>query len=315
MSADLELTPRSVFAISKDQLAVRTIALANILGSNTVSTCAMAIYNSSGTAVTANFSKGSSVSSTTLTFGVKGYAEGTYTIVFSIVCNETTPDGNAITFPVEVVLEVVDTATSATSTSSETLVSYSLVSLNNVKASINIPFNTSTYDTAIVLMINDATAFIEKYCQRRFKSAAYTTETHSGDDKKGLWVFNPPIISVSAITIDNTAQAQATDYDDNDGYWIEPVLNGSKMYGMIYRQDGWDKGEQNIEVTYVGGYATIPYDVRRAAILVIREWYDQFKNKEGYNPGKYMYRDDFISEKVMKQIDILLQPYGRMSYQ
>jgi hypothetical protein len=314
MSADLELTPRSVFSISKDQRAVRTIALANILGSNTVASHAMAIYNSVGTAVTSNFSEGSSVSSTTLTFGVKGYAEGTYTIIFSITCTETTPNGNAITFPVEVVLEVVDTATSATATTAETLESYALVTLDDVKAVLNIPFATATYDNVLILLINDATAWIEKYCTRRFKQTIYTNETHSGSGEKGLWILNPPIISVSAVSIDDEAQAESTGYTDTDGYVIEPILQGCKTLGMLYRQDSWDKGEQNIKVTYTGGYATIPYDVRRAAALTIKEWYDIYKNKEGYNPGKYQYRDDFLSDKIMRHIDILLAPYMRMSY-
>ena len=314
MGADKELTPRAVFEISLNEIATRTIDLDNILGSNTVASHTMKVYNSSDTDVTSTIGEGSSESSGTLTFGINGATAGTYTIVFWITCDQETPDETAIKFPVEVVLIVTDSATEATSTAAETLVSYALITLNDLKASLNIAFSNTEYDNALVLMINEATATIESMCGgRRFAQTTHTTETHSGDGSKNLWVANPPIISVSAVTIDNETVSEATDYDDYDGYRIEPLVKGCKMPGLLYRSDGWDEGDQNIEVTYSGGYATIPYDIRRAAIMICRGWYDLYRYTETVGNYSFSFEGlilDRIKGKSLKNdISNLLAPY------
>ena len=310
--SDKELTPRAVFSISLDEIAVRTIDLDNLLGDNTVASHTMKVYDSDGTDVTSTIGEESDESSGTLTFGVNGATAGTYTIVFIITCDQETPSETAITFPVEVVLVVGSSAKTATSTAAETLVSYALLTLNDLKASLQIAFSTTTYDTGLALMINDATARIEKICQRRFKQTTYTTETYDGTGTPQLWIRNPPIISVDLITVDNETISLATDYDDYDGYRIEPQINGHKMYGMLYLSNGWDAGEQNVEITYSGGYTTIPDDIRRAAVMMIREWYNMFKNTEGYKSESiknYSYSFDTLPDTVKKAIDDCLAPY------
>lgn len=312
MGADKELTPRAVFSISLNEIAVREIDLDNLLGDNTVYSHTMKIYDSDGTDVTSSIGSGSSESSGTLTFGINGALAGTYTIVFWITCDQETPNTADIKFPVEVVLIVESSATTATSTASETLVSYALLTLNDLKASLQIAFSTTTYDTSLALMVNEATGMIEKKCHRRFKQTTYTTETYDGTGTKQLWIRNPPIISITLITVDNETISEATDYDDYDGYRIEPQVNGHKMEGMLYLSNGWDKGEQNVEVTYSGGYTTIPDDIRRAAVMMIREWYNMYRNTQGFKSesiGKYSYSYDALPDSVQKSIDDYLAPY------
>ena len=63
------------------------------LGTKTVASHTYKIYNSSGTDVTATFGGGSSITAGIITFGIKAYAAGTYTLKFIVTCGEYLPDG------------------------------------------------------------------------------------------------------------------------------------------------------------------------------------------------------------------------------
>jgi len=63
------------------------------LGTKTVASHTYKIYDSSGTDVTTTFGGGSSITAGVITFGIKAYAVGTYTLKFIVTCNEMLPDG------------------------------------------------------------------------------------------------------------------------------------------------------------------------------------------------------------------------------
>ena len=65
------------------------------LGTKTVASHTYKIYNSAGTDVTATFGGGSSITAGVITFGIKAYTTGVYTLKFIVTCNEVLP--NAVT--------------------------------------------------------------------------------------------------------------------------------------------------------------------------------------------------------------------------
>ena len=65
------------------------------LGTKTVASHTYKIYNSAGTDVTTTFGGGSSITAGVITFGIKAYAAGVYTLKFIVTCNEVLPDGIA----------------------------------------------------------------------------------------------------------------------------------------------------------------------------------------------------------------------------
>lgn len=313
---DIELTPRSSFSIELNRITQRTIDISDFLGSNTVAAITMTITDSDNTDVSSTFGKGVSESSGTVTFGVKGYAEGEYLIKFGVTLDETTPNGESLYFTFELILEVTDTSTSANAATAELLENYALVELNECKIALQIALGTTTYDSILIHMINDATAAIEKHCQRRFASTSYTDRL-DGTDRKLLYLCNKPIISVSSVTIDGTAITAASDYDDDSQYWIEPKFNGVKCIGAIYRADKWDAGSQNVVVSYTAGYASIPDDIRRACNMLIKEWYNIYQNEEGLKSesiGRYSYTFAMLSKEIVEHIYTLLENYVDKGY-
>lgn len=213
-------------------------------------------------------------------------------------------------------------ATTKTSTgtaaSGETLVSHALTTLAKAKDICDIATATTTYDTFLTKMINSATSAIENICgKRRFKSTTYTNERYDGNGADKLYLRHYPIISVSALTIDNESQSEATDYDDYDGHWIEPVIQGVKLEGCLYRVDKWNFGWQNVKITYTAGYATIPYDLDLACQLTVRGFYNIKKNSESKKSetiGRYSYTIDTLPASEQTKIMELLRNYIPVNY-
>lgn len=85
-----------------------TINMAKELDGNTVNTYTYKIYDSENAEVTTNFGGGSSISGGVITFGVIGYATGTYTLDFWVTCAESLPDSSTpyeFTFEMSVIIE------------------------------------------------------------------------------------------------------------------------------------------------------------------------------------------------------------------
>ena len=91
----LQITPRSSFGIDVGEEEIFTLDMVDHLDGDTVSSHTMTITDSGAVDVTGNFGGDSSEDSGVLTFGVIGYAAGTYTVTFWVTCNEVLP--NAVT--------------------------------------------------------------------------------------------------------------------------------------------------------------------------------------------------------------------------
>lgn len=107
MSAAIEIDPDRYLRLLVGEKEAYELDMADYLDGDTVSTYPMTITDSDGNDVTSNFTGGTSESSGVLTFGLIGYAAGTYTVTIWITCAETLPDGStARKFKVRFVLVV-----------------------------------------------------------------------------------------------------------------------------------------------------------------------------------------------------------------
>lgn len=79
-------------------------------------------------------------------------------------------------------------------------------------------------------------------------SDRYDADTGARVYNKNLQLSHYPIVSVSSVTIDDTAV-------DPDDYEIQSEL------GILYASAGWPKGNFHISVTYIAGFETIPQDI------------------------------------------------------
>lgn len=133
-----------------------------------------------------------------------------------------------------------------------------LCNLGDVKSQLGITSNAT--DTVLSTLITNASAFIESYCNRVFALSPYT-ETRNGTGQDRMYCANGPIVSVSAVTVDTTAQVPAPDAL-SCGYVFDD--------DMIYLRGGvFCRGVQNVVLSYTAGFAQVPFDVAQACIELV----------------------------------------------
>lgn len=94
----LKISPRSNLDMTKGEEVSFELDTTEELDGNTVASHTFTIYDSSEIDVTSTFGGGSSIADGIITFGIKGYDVGAYSIVFIVTCNETLPDATANEF-------------------------------------------------------------------------------------------------------------------------------------------------------------------------------------------------------------------------
>ena len=87
-----KISPRDFFDMNVGEEHSCELDLTPRLKTKTVSSYTYKIYNSSDTDVTDTFGGGSSISSGTITFGIKAVSVGRYTLKFVVTCEDLLPD-------------------------------------------------------------------------------------------------------------------------------------------------------------------------------------------------------------------------------
>ena len=112
---------------------------------------------------------------------------------------------------------------------------------------------TTGSDTVIAQLIMRASVQVQNWCSRSFQRNAYTNARLNGTGSQVLRVPDAPIISISALTIENTAIPASADgvaygYQFDD---LNIFLSGGALFPMARR---------NIGLSYVAGYTTTEAD-------------------------------------------------------
>lgn len=147
-----------------------------------------------------------------------------------------------------------------------------------------------TTDSALIQQL--ITAFSQYVLTRTGRgtdlySQVSATERYNGNWSDRLMVRRYPIVSVSALTINNQSIAASPD-GVQAGYVIDTTGNCNSIvlvggcYGFTgsYTRQGFGAdvmrfafGTQNISITYLAGYNGVPYDLNQAAISIVGENY------------------------------------------
>ncbi len=142
-----------------------------------------------------------------------------------------------------------------------TLKSYALTNVSDVKESLGIASSVTTYDNLIIRKINQATAVIESYCDRRFKSTTYTQEVYNATNTDQLVLKQRPVITSETFTLearDTYLNEASTTTIESNLYYIDA---NAGVLNLVFRNIGrWGR----YLVTYTAGYATIPDDLAEA---------------------------------------------------
>lgn len=143
------------------------------------------------------------------------------------------------------------------------LVSYAIISVAELRT-----FGLSGSDSLLEMLINQATDYIERYCQRRFADTSYSAQLYDGDGSRNIFLKNFPVISLTSLeengSYNNTSNWSTLVTDD---YFVE---NSS---GIIERVCAFRKGNQNYRITYRAGYAAsdMPYDLKYVCMMLCSE--------------------------------------------
>lgn len=145
----------------------------------------------------------------------------------------------------------------------------------------------STWDTLIGVLIGAAQAQAERWCGVSFDSNTYT-QKYNGDGSDAIVLRVPYLTSITYIRI--VAPDATYDEIDSDTYTFDAdaaIIKYQPAYVARFTRDAWGefeapgfgvspcfpRGFQNIEVKFVGGYSSMPSDLKMAMYQYIDELY------------------------------------------
>jgi hypothetical protein len=104
--------------------------------------------------------------------------------------------------------------------------------------------------------------FLSRVCGVDFITTTHTDEYHDGDWSHTLMLDWPLVSAVSAVSYREDATWTAFTADELADLQVSDS-------GLLYREDAvWPNGVRNLKVTYTAGHATVPSEIKRAALLV-----------------------------------------------
>ena len=192
-----------------------------------------------------------------------------------------------------------------------------IVSLDIMKTHLNV--GGTSEDSWLDKNIASVTKKIETYCRRTFAATHYPEEYHDGSGKRGfLFVRNFPIISLSELNEDiNRDFLAATKYATNayityDDEGRVELLDAAGDLTASLAPIVFGKGQQNIKITYTGGYVDIPEDVSYGASEWIAKLYHR-RDKIEWNLGSRSKGDKSVSliaiGKMPDDVREFINPY------
>ena len=142
-----------------------------------------------------------------------------------------------------------------------------LTTLANVKAYFVLGTDTGN-DTLISTLIVNVTKEVQNYTRRKLVDDDYV-EYYNGHGDNYLETNEYPINSIASIYDDiDRAYGASTLISSADYIFIAGTKN-AEIGKIIYDGSVFDKGDQNIKISYNAGYATIPSDLEHAAICLV----------------------------------------------
>jgi hypothetical protein len=137
--------------------------------------------------------------------------------------------------------------------------------------------NSTTRDSASDFLITNISQFIKNYCNRTFIDY-YTTASTVYFDGVGIsTVFVPeiPLNTVSTVSYSLDGGLTYTDMSASTDYVVDNE-NG-EIYSILgyFIPDGYTANARTLRVTYTGGYATAPVDIKLACADLVHHYLNE----------------------------------------
>lgn len=145
-----------------------------------------------------------------------------------------------------------------------------LTTIANLKQWLEI--NNTTNDVLLQRLVSSCSAFIQSWLNRSILQATYN-EIYDGNGSDTLTLNNYPITSLLSVSVNGVAQNLLSPGDFTSAAYD---FTSEQLYGqfMIF-----NKGRQNIAVSYVAGFATVPLDIEQACIELCALKYKNLRNE------------------------------------
>lgn len=182
-----------------------------------------------------------------------------------------------------------------------------LATLDQLKTQLNFQSSDTRYDTKLTLFLEAGSQWVENYCQRAFSQTTYTEIIH-GNGSNLITTRQWPITSVTEIRVSESQDwTNASTLLDASSYGTDPDQTGIWLFS-----DATPTAYNSVRVIYQAGYATIPYDLQLANIL-ISEWFYKLQNRgdSGRTSVGKQGENASILADVPPMVKTILQPYKR----
>lgn len=155
----------------------------------------------------------------------------------------------------------------------------SLVSVSEYKVSLSIDPADQNADSLLTIYQSEIEGWVKNYIGRDLETATYT-EYYDGNGTNELILNQYPVTSVTKIEF----------YDgvvNETEVWTEQVLHDQfnrkyirKTHTLILDGLTFPCDSQNIRITYVAGYTTMPPDIQKACKELMYLYYSEMKKEQ-----------------------------------
>lgn len=186
-----------------------------------------------------------------------------------------------------------------------------LTDLATVKAWI--PVTNTNDDALLTALVTQVSTFIQSWLNRTIAQQPYS-ETRNGQQMQQMMLKNYPIASISSLTVDGIAIPARPAL----GPGMSTGVGGYTFDDQAIYLSGcywFTRGFQNVQIAYVGGYATTPADIQQAANITVADWYRNTRgarigiNSEGIEGQTISY----LKEALPEVVQTILQQYRRVA--
>jgi len=193
-----------------------------------------------------------------------------------------------------------------------------LATLADTKTFLGI--NDNTKDAVLTILLNQASAYLEKLCGRTFSETVHTYEKHDGTGHRELRLDHFPVIVPPAVVLQkNRATDNTDDWEtiDTENYWVnedDGIITMTSAFLDFDDQDDsglsessvFTLGKNKYRVTYTAGYSSIPYDLQYACMTLVSEMMNKRKSggikSESLGDHSVVFQSIFSTSKEIQDI-------------
>jgi uncharacterized phiE125 gp8 family phage protein len=171
----------------------------------------------------------------------------------------------------------------------------------------------ATEDALLDSICDRTNALIKSYIGRNLVSQTYT-EYYDGNGSAKLLLRNYPVVSLTSLHVDTLrAFGSVSEIVIADNVLLE---NNAGIIRLWNQGGVFLRGRANVKVVYVAGYATMPYDLVDAAILIASHSYKRHYQDQRIGLQSETIGDrtmTYSSEAIPAKAKLILDKYKRVS--